>query len=406
MNNSEFDVFISYRREDGADFSEGLANCLTGQGYRVFFDKTSLRDGSEFPDRIEEAIHQSREFILIITKSYFGKDKLSHCRIFEHDDWVRKEIEIALECRTINFFPIIVDCEPPLKDSVPKSIRSIVNKNYIFYNRSYDTYELISSRLIKGFSDSTKENATIGIAISHLSAVNINDNIQFNLACKQIIKLIKNDNDEKALIHILTFRKASGKRHFYNRDYRFVVFYTLFTYYRRMHQTTKLVDFVDEFGSEFLSYPFNDYVMVEYSHKRFYLALTTEEETKYLHEAIKYSKRAVKKLRNNNGIVHSFSYAIALALENNIAVDDIDVNSAIEYVNEIINKDPNYGGMYYSTRARLLSYIGKYGEALRDIKLAQTLEVPNHSDWMLRVATYQKYETLIKLKMLKENIKY
>ncbi len=403
MIKTEFDIFISYRREDGAEFSEGLANCLTRQGYRVFFDKTSLRDGSEFPKVIENAIRQSKEFIIIISKSYFGENKLGQRRILEQNDWARKEIEIALERKTINFFPIIIDCDPPAKDSIPKTIQSIVNKNFIFYNRSYDTYELISNRLSKGFSDSTKENATVGIVITHLTAVDIHDNTQFNMACKQIIDLIKEERDERALTHILYLKKASGRRFFYNRDYRFVVFYTLFTYYRRMHQAIKLVELVDKYGDTFLSYPFYNYVMVDYSHKRYYLSTDSDEEKRYLLDAIKYSRRAVTKLRNNNGIIHSFSFAVALALENDIVVNKEDIELAIEYVNEIIRKDPNYGGMYYSTRARLLSYVGKYFEALRDIKLAQSLEIPKHSDWMLRVATYQKYETMIRLKMTISN---
>ena len=43
-----FDVFISYRRETGADDARLLQQALKARGYNVFFDYDSLRDGKFF----------------------------------------------------------------------------------------------------------------------------------------------------------------------------------------------------------------------------------------------------------------------------------------------------------------------------------------------------------------------
>ena len=43
--NSQYDVFISYRRETGANDARLLQQALKARGYTVFFDYDSLRDG-------------------------------------------------------------------------------------------------------------------------------------------------------------------------------------------------------------------------------------------------------------------------------------------------------------------------------------------------------------------------
>ena len=42
---TEYDVFISYRRDGGAETAKHLRDVLTERGYRVFFDTDSLRSG-------------------------------------------------------------------------------------------------------------------------------------------------------------------------------------------------------------------------------------------------------------------------------------------------------------------------------------------------------------------------
>lgn len=43
MKKAGYDIFISYRRETGADIAKHLRDVLVSKGYSVFFDTDSLR---------------------------------------------------------------------------------------------------------------------------------------------------------------------------------------------------------------------------------------------------------------------------------------------------------------------------------------------------------------------------
>ena len=150
-------------------------------------------------------------------------------------------------------------------------------------------------------------------------------------------------------------------------------------------------------------YSFMNFVMTEYCHEKFNLSVSEEEERYYLDRALNYARDAVKKNKSNLGILHSFSVAVALALENKVEVSYEDFSSAMENVNRIIEEKPDYGGIYYATRARLLSQLGDYKGALKNIRYAQALEKPDHDDWILRIANYQRYEVMIRMKMAGES---
>ena len=83
-----YDVFISYRRETGADDARLLQQALKARGYNVFFDYDSLRDG-KFDEKIFEAIDEAPVFVLLLTERALD-------RCVNADDWVRLEIERAI----------------------------------------------------------------------------------------------------------------------------------------------------------------------------------------------------------------------------------------------------------------------------------------------------------------------
>ena len=64
-----FDVFISYRRSDGAVNAQLVARVLREQRYSIFLDKLSLRSGN-FPKQIKNNVINCTDFIMIITKDY------------------------------------------------------------------------------------------------------------------------------------------------------------------------------------------------------------------------------------------------------------------------------------------------------------------------------------------------
>ncbi|MBP5548831.1 MAG: SUMF1/EgtB/PvdO family nonheme iron enzyme [Bacteroidales bacterium] len=85
----KYDIFISYRREGGAQYARILQLMLKQRGYAVFLDYDELRDGT-FSEKIVEAIKGSRIFMLVLSKGAFD-------RCSNEDDWLRIEIELALK---------------------------------------------------------------------------------------------------------------------------------------------------------------------------------------------------------------------------------------------------------------------------------------------------------------------
>ncbi|MEE1203921.1 MAG: toll/interleukin-1 receptor domain-containing protein [Bacteroidales bacterium] len=98
-----FDVFISYRRSDGTDKAKQLDLAFSIDDCRTFFDFKSLGTGA-FDKRLENAVLDAPIFIMVWTPDYFkrcvkGGETADGKTVLEpdEDDWVRKEIELALE---------------------------------------------------------------------------------------------------------------------------------------------------------------------------------------------------------------------------------------------------------------------------------------------------------------------
>lgn len=120
-----YDIFISYRRLDeqgnisGRDQARLIAKQLELEGYHPFFDYSEIKD-NEFDKVIIPAIENCKVFILVLTK-----DSLNRCK--NENDWVRREIEIAIKsgCKIINVAPDKSFCEWP--KSLPESLLAIKN---------------------------------------------------------------------------------------------------------------------------------------------------------------------------------------------------------------------------------------------------------------------------------------
>ena len=84
-----YDVFLSYRRSDGLEIAQALYRYLTARGLRVFFDLCEMVDGEYFTTQIETQLRTTPNYVLIASQDVF---------CFRQDeDWVRREMEIAVE---------------------------------------------------------------------------------------------------------------------------------------------------------------------------------------------------------------------------------------------------------------------------------------------------------------------
>lgn len=135
-------IFISYRRKDGFYPAYLLYKELIGQNFTVFFDLKSLRTGV-FPNIIRQNIEDCTDFILIVSDSTFSQ------RIFQADDWVHRELALALRLNK-NVVPVFVNGTIP--DDLPEDIAHIKNRQglqQIDPNLISENYKkLIDERLV------------------------------------------------------------------------------------------------------------------------------------------------------------------------------------------------------------------------------------------------------------------
>ena len=110
-----YDIFISYRREDGAEKARTLKSELELQGFHVFLDFDELKDGV-FDQRIINAIESAPIFMMILSPHALD-------RCVNDDDWVRREIECALANHR-HFVPVDPDRSfPGFLHELPDSVK-------------------------------------------------------------------------------------------------------------------------------------------------------------------------------------------------------------------------------------------------------------------------------------------
>lgn len=131
----KYDIFISYRRDGGEVTARILRDSLTERGYNVFFDVESLRSGA-FNTKIYSVIDECKDFILILSPN-----ALDRCR--NADDWVRREVEYALEKKK-NVIPILLrNFEFPA--DLPVTLKDLPYQNGLAANLEY--YEAFLEKL-------------------------------------------------------------------------------------------------------------------------------------------------------------------------------------------------------------------------------------------------------------------
>lgn len=129
-------IFISYRRDGGADIARMMCEALKVRNYSVFFDFDSIHGGC-FDDRILDAIENCSDFVLVLSKNALA-------RCVNEDDWVRQEIAFALKCGK-NIVPVKVS-DFVYPTDLPEDIADISRHNAVDYIRSY--YDDFISKLI------------------------------------------------------------------------------------------------------------------------------------------------------------------------------------------------------------------------------------------------------------------
>lgn len=94
----KYDVFISYRRDNGFFKAQVIRDRLESIGVKCFLDLQELQAGT-FDDKLLNAIRQAPNFLILLTEGALD-------RCFSPSDWVRKEITEAMD-QGKNIIPIM-----------------------------------------------------------------------------------------------------------------------------------------------------------------------------------------------------------------------------------------------------------------------------------------------------------
>ena len=207
---SNYDIFISYRRDGGADFARQMQLALSAKGYSVFLDFDALKDGV-FDRRIESAIKSSKVFLFVLSPH-----SLDRC--CNENDWVRREIECALisQCHIVPVNPNSLFQGFEDIEGLPYSVKNGLGQHQISTVMMNDLFECTFQEFV------TNRIAGIvspqGQTVKHDAANGSEIHIETDLPCCVMRfkeELIQAHPDDDNLIYL---KKGSHKLKFVSLD--------------------------------------------------------------------------------------------------------------------------------------------------------------------------------------------
>lgn len=135
-------VFISYRRDGGAELARLIRKDLIDRGFAVFMDVEDLGRG-HFDRALYERIEAASDFVMVLTPG-----SLEGCR--NEQDWFRLELSHAIEAGT-GVVPVRAsDFEWPSQGQLPEAFRDLRNLQQVsvsheFFDASMDKLESMLS---------------------------------------------------------------------------------------------------------------------------------------------------------------------------------------------------------------------------------------------------------------------
>ncbi len=125
----QYDVFISYRRDGGAEIGQALKERLKNHDLQAFLDVDGLMSG-EFDKALLRHIENTDNVVVILTKGC-----LDRCN--DRKDWLRREIAHAIRCRC-NIIPLLASgFEMPDPLSLPYDLRQLPKFSGISYEHAH-----------------------------------------------------------------------------------------------------------------------------------------------------------------------------------------------------------------------------------------------------------------------------
>lgn len=128
-----FHIFINYRREDTAGHAGRLYDALAARfgDDHVFMDIDAIDPGEDFTQVVEQSVGSCDVLLALIGRSWTNTvDREGRRRLDKPNDWVRVEIQTALERPDTRVIPTLVQgAEMPSSDDLPPSLQRLSHRN-------------------------------------------------------------------------------------------------------------------------------------------------------------------------------------------------------------------------------------------------------------------------------------
>lgn len=127
---SEVSLFFSYRRSEAEDLVRHISDKLKEHsGIHMFIDQHTLLSGP-FPEGLGDQVRAADILVLLVYPTTMEK-------LTDPEDWVRKEIETALEANKL-ILPLRIDGAPfPGHSKLPQSLEQLKFCNALEFSTSY-----------------------------------------------------------------------------------------------------------------------------------------------------------------------------------------------------------------------------------------------------------------------------
>jgi formylglycine-generating enzyme required for sulfatase activity len=162
-------IFINYRRGDDAGFAQALFAHLT-QAFppeALFMDVDNIEPGLDFVRVLNEQVAQCDVLISVIGKDWIeARDEAGTRRLDNPDDFVRVEIESALN-QDKRVIPVLVgQAQMPKPDQLPETMKPLARRNAVRLSHERfrsDTQGLIAAlqRALESVEDARKAEAEV-----------------------------------------------------------------------------------------------------------------------------------------------------------------------------------------------------------------------------------------------------
>ncbi len=125
-------IFITYRSEDpGWSVALDRELSIVFGPEQVFRASRTMQLGESFPERIKAGIAGASVQLAVIGPRWLERRGDGRRRIDDPDDWVRREIRLALESELL-IVPVLVDgVRPLIAEELPEDIRPLADRQYI-----------------------------------------------------------------------------------------------------------------------------------------------------------------------------------------------------------------------------------------------------------------------------------